>query len=220
MVRIAFAGKMGSGKTTRAVYLVKRYGFIKLSFAHNVYNFAERIFGNHDRKTLQFFGEMCREYDPECWIKLLDKELRKYPDKDVVIDDCRYPNEAKYLFEHGFIIIMLVCDEKERIRRVKELGKYYEGCENNPSEKSVDAIPTEYIYDVWDTSGDLNYGILDGFVREIRMRDKSCSNCVYYREDGKVIGKGGMCDKRGLNRIVFAYNVCDEWRDRNETTNI
>ena len=36
MIKLAFMGKMGSGKTTAAKYLVEEYGFVKLSFADPV----------------------------------------------------------------------------------------------------------------------------------------------------------------------------------------
>ena len=108
---VAFSGKIGSGKTTCAQYLETRYDFKRVSFAHALKRIAVNEFGwdgkkdGGGRKLLQKIGEVARDYLPNIWIEKLEESLFDVGGDFVVIDDCRYVNEAEWVrSEGGFLV--------------------------------------------------------------------------------------------------------------------
>ena len=115
-IRIAFVGKIGTGKTTLAEYLNHQYGCKKLSFADAVKDMATRYFGmtTKSRELLQILGtDVCRKIDPDVWVRLLMTKIDYGPYLHIVIDDCRFHNEAKALKVRNFTLIRLVGKHKE-----------------------------------------------------------------------------------------------------------
>jgi len=120
---LGLTGLKGSGKTTIADEL-----------PHPVYSFADKIrdvalilFGwsSYDmqdedakeevdsywalspRASMQQIGMMCREqFGSNFWIRAMEKRLIGEPGCNgvVVIDDCRFPNEAEWIKQNGVVI--------------------------------------------------------------------------------------------------------------------
>ena len=115
---IGIVGRAGAGKTTAAEYLVKRYGFTRLSYAAPIKNIAKHYFGvtqeeitnkGHDaRRILQSLGELLIGIDPDWLIKCMIGSILD-TDGDIVIDDIRRENEAELLRMNGGTIVRLVC---------------------------------------------------------------------------------------------------------------
>ena len=61
------------------------------------------------RWVLQFWGtEVCRKaFHDDIWIASLENKLRNSTD-DVVISDCRFPNEIKSIWDAGGIVVRVV----------------------------------------------------------------------------------------------------------------
>ena len=130
---IAICGFQGAGKDTLADILIKKYDFVKLSFAGIVKDVASVIFG-WDRKMLegdtissrvwreqvdewwakrlnmpqltpryilQYFGtDLFRNhFHQDIWIACIEKKISQY--KNVVITDCRFPNEINTIKNIG-----------------------------------------------------------------------------------------------------------------------
>jgi len=97
------------------MFLVREYGFVRLSFAAKLKEFAESILirpldKDRDPRFLHMLGEGARFSDEAVWIRLLTWTLRRHEDAGVenfVLDDCRYLNEAQFLRREGFILIRL-----------------------------------------------------------------------------------------------------------------
>ena len=124
-MRIAFSGKICSGKTTAANIVESMLGCeatIKLSVASRVKELATDLFGmeQKDRKLLQVLGQKMKEIDPEVWVRALVKQVNNCGDKHIVIDDLRFPNELRALRENGFIIIRLEIDPELQLKRIKD----------------------------------------------------------------------------------------------------
>jgi len=132
---VGISGKRGAGKTTAADYLVKMYGFTKVSFAallkeqakllfpfsrEQLYGSAkEKKYKKYDWTPRDFmikFGQFLRYWDQDYWIKYALLECEKHD--RVVIDDLRYQNEANILKAAGAKLI--------RIRRYKNDNPFFD----------------------------------------------------------------------------------------------
>lgn len=99
---IGLCGLPRAGKDTVADYLVKEYGFIKISFAEGVYKVAQDIFDmkEKDRDLLIAVGQKMREIDPRVWIKQAEKRIeeeRARGNNRFVISDMRFLNEYDWI---------------------------------------------------------------------------------------------------------------------------
>lgn len=133
-MRIALIGLKRSGKDTFADIACNEYDFVKMAFADELKKTAQHLFPdefvNNSKpvELLQWFGQTMRERDAEVWIKLLDRKLENYSLMDtfydqssnIIVTDCRYPNEVKYLKSKGFTIVQIVVDFREIYRRCAE----------------------------------------------------------------------------------------------------
>lgn len=205
-MRVAFIGKMGSGKTT-ATSILEGYGFTTKSFATPVKQIAANLMNNvlcytvfhpdndpatYDppfytvdrinkekghptiRKLLQEIGtEIGREYTgyENIWVDHLVSSLEN--DQYIMVDDCRFPNEADALRSAGFKIIRIERRDAERMNylysRVLDANPYLTHDEisarvvemtNHPSEQAlVSYIPDAII---------LNYGTIEDLEKLIR----------------------------------------------------
>lgn len=155
-MRIGLTGKGGSGKSTIAKYLAKKYGAPIFSFATPIKNFTYAIFGrdldrNKEkyRRFMQVVGSEVRRVDPAAWIEYLDYYLwpRMVQGYNLVVDDVRFLNEAEYLRKQGFMLIRVV-------GRSKVLG----AASAHVSETEQDEIEADFTLD---NSGSLEETIED-----------------------------------------------------------
>ncbi len=138
---IGISGKLNSGKTTLANYIVNEYKYTKYSFADPLKKGLMEIFGfEYDqvyttkgketldkywnitpRDTMQYFGttifrnninKLIPEMNENFWVNRFKKN---YKGEYLVIDDVRFINEINIIKELGGIII--------RINRNNELNK-------------------------------------------------------------------------------------------------
>ena len=107
---IGFFGVARSGKSTAAHYAAE--WFRKRDYTAQVRSFAGPLKeglaemgiekDTHPelyRHAAQYMGtEICRDYDPDWWVKQMDRCINNLPEDGVVlIDDCRFQNEFEYL---------------------------------------------------------------------------------------------------------------------------
>ena len=124
MTKIAITGKMCSGKTTIANYLIeKNKNFVKISFADKVKEIAKDLFDMKDknRHLLQSIGTKMREIKEDVWACYTVKKACKQD--FVIIDDLRYKNEFNQVKDAGFILIKLKISKKLQVDRLKNLYK-------------------------------------------------------------------------------------------------
>jgi len=113
-IRIAFTGKTRSGKTTSANYLLRTYGFTKISFTGKLIEFAHEFFpdrfekGEKPQDLIQALREKLREIDPNVWIKYVTRKIETLPkDADIVIDDLHFLNKYNAIKSLGFLVVHL-----------------------------------------------------------------------------------------------------------------
>ncbi|CAB4125846.1 hypothetical protein UFOVP181_392 [uncultured Caudovirales phage] len=82
------------------------------------------------RWVLQYWGtEVCRKgFHDDMWIASLENKLRNSTD-DIVISDCRFPNEIKSIREAGGIVI--------RVKRGEDPDWYKDACDMNAGDKCL-----------------------------------------------------------------------------------
>ena len=119
---IGISGKAQSGKDTVGATLVNKHGFIRVASADALKRIAMRTFnwdGAKDargRKFLQDLATAVRGYDPDFWINITFQEIERqqknnntFPlqERNFVITDVRYTNEADYLKKAGAILLRI-----------------------------------------------------------------------------------------------------------------
>lgn len=114
---IGFSGRMYSGKSEAAKYLVSK-GFTKVAFADSLKAICKMVGwdGEKDargRKLLQDLGMVVRTYNKDAWVNMLPKLVG-----DVVVDDIRFLNKANLIKQSGGYIVQMERFKNPWYRRV------------------------------------------------------------------------------------------------------
>lgn len=126
---VAFTGRAGSGKSTAAARLVKRHGYQRVRFTGPLKAMlaalgctseqidgseketpCELLGGKTPRHAMQTLGsEWGRDLiAPDLWIRAWQAALAHVPvGVPVVVDDCRFPNEAAAIRAAGGVIVAI-----------------------------------------------------------------------------------------------------------------
>ncbi len=114
---IGAVGKIGSGKTTVAKWLEDEFGFKRFAFADSLREYIDKYFKinpnnkQKNRFVLQGLGEFVRnEIDEDFWIKKLHEQIVYFSKDNVIIEDVRYFNEAKYIKNNGGFLLKIERD--------------------------------------------------------------------------------------------------------------
>lgn len=154
---IGLCGKKISGKSTVAS-MFEEHGFREISFADPLKNIAiefgftkDQVYYNKNEKNelwgicarefLQTFGtEIGRDYLPtllpnmkHVWIRLMEDTIQKNIGENIVISDCRFPDEIELVRKYGGSIV--------EIRRNKVEAKYSQ----HSSENSLYDLNPNYV---------------------------------------------------------------------------
>ena len=140
-MRVAFSGRARAGKN-KAAELLQNQGFIELRFSDKLYEIHDKVFemvGAPVQKCgplLQIIGtEVGRNYDPDIWVKHFQSKLDSLPaNTDVVVTDCRFPNEVDVLKRNGFKVI--------RVHRINRPATGRD--DNHISETALDYYDFDY----------------------------------------------------------------------------
>ena len=121
-MKIAFIGKLCSGKSYAAKYLKDKYGYEILSFGGPVKKFASEIFNlkHKDRKTIQDFAQSLKKINKDVWVNYLLRNLENIETNNIVIDDLRFHNEQDALKKKSFIFIKISIDPKLQEERIEK----------------------------------------------------------------------------------------------------
>lgn len=166
---IGLSGKQRVGKDTCGHWLEVKHEFDRISFAALLKKFARRFgwSGKKDdkgRRFLQDLGMVVRQYDENFWIDEAFREIakleKKTGQKDFVVTDVRFSNEARVIKGVGGVIV--------RITRPDEITD-----DSHASETELDDYPFDYVIE--SVHGDLNslYARVDEVVAKERIRELS-----------------------------------------------
>lgn len=199
---IGLVGRAQSGKSTAAKYLIKEYGFIQTAFAEPLKQMILKAgMATHEelyhKKTemsrwlMKKIGtEIFREQvDPDYWIKAmqyhLDLTIKENPSKKIIIDDIRFPNEAKLLMDCYNCTLI-------RIERINNDGSYFidsDAGEIHKSESQIDSIPVNQI--IIARSGEIEK-IQDGINSIYKLINGVLKNRIKERNMYKLIISDGL----------------------------
>lgn len=148
-MKIAICGKMCSGKSTIADYIMRtQSGYQKYSFAQKVKELCVELFNmkTKDRPLLINFANKMRDIDPDVWINQVLQQTKGK--ENCIIDDLRYQNEVDSLIKDGWIIIQLNISytlQRERLINVYPHDyKEHLQVTNHISEKNQFIFPEGY----------------------------------------------------------------------------
>lgn len=153
VIKLAFIGKLRSGKDTAATRLVTQYGFQSFAFGTALKASAHDIFPDVPRtpkpRALYQFMNVMRDYDPDVWIKHVERSveyaLDKRTTKGIVITDARQANEIEWARNNGFTIVRVTAPEHVRIARAQAVGDVFDyEALTHPTETEVDGFDADY----------------------------------------------------------------------------
>lgn len=176
---IGIVGHAQSGKDTIADYLVKNYGFTKLSFATKVKKITKSLFNipNNTAKTtqlplwgmtyrdlLQQVGSKLREIHPDIWVnpiigEILVCNIFGNSSENFAISDVRYLNELNAIRQEGGKLIKIIRTNFVTDLTIEE--------EKHPSETELNNVPnSEFNLVITAESGDIHkiYMGIDKFM--------------------------------------------------------
>lgn len=121
-MKIAICGKMCSGKTTIANYIMRTFpGYKKYSFGQKVKDLCVELFNmkEKDRSLLIKFANSMREIDSNVWINQVLKVTKG--EDNCIIDDVRYQNEVDALIKDGWSFIQINIPYELQTNRIIKL---------------------------------------------------------------------------------------------------
>jgi hypothetical protein len=160
-VAILVSGKAGVGKTTLSNYLkdylVNRYKGVKVGifpFATRLKQIArllswDGVKDSKGRSLLQKLGQLARAYNEDIWVKStiegLVESSPNYPYHVIIVDDWRFPNEAKFISNCPLYLLVRVRIEAPSREILKGTPEYDEESETSlptgePGKHDYDAV--------------------------------------------------------------------------------
>lgn len=157
-IRIGLSGKMASGKSLVAQYLVYQHGFWELAFADKLKQITADLFPQYchkkDRWLMIQVGECLRELDPMVWVRYLLKDvgLLLYEigegEVDIVVSDVRFLPEYQALKRFGFTLVRMKASRESRLGYIRQADPDMPlVLLDDPSEKVLDDMPFDYVID-------------------------------------------------------------------------
>ena len=150
-VRIAIAGKMGSGKSALANELARALGARRVSFATKVREVVRDLYGPGNEKNRHLMtgvGMGLRAVDADTWVNAVRRTVARYPDASWVLDDLRFPNELNALRADGWVVVRLAVDAETRSERIlrrcggdADAARGQEAYAGHASETALDLTP-------------------------------------------------------------------------------
>lgn len=141
-MRVYIAGRRGAGKTTAAWILQEWFGADVVRITDPIYEIARAYFGmeGKDRLLLQKLGDAFRAVDPAWLAKHAARTLegRAVPDRMLVIEGVRTPEEAVWLNANGWTGVLVTAPDS--VRLVRRSGEPEE-VDRHHTETAVDSLP-------------------------------------------------------------------------------
>lgn len=127
-MKILLFGLRGCGKDTVTEMLKEKIeGAEQLRIAEFVVKACHALgIENPTRNDLAFVGHDIgrKMIDNDIWAKMAIRYAELNPDKDLIVSDCRYPNEYEGFVNLGFVPVLIETDKEKCIERVIKRDGY------------------------------------------------------------------------------------------------
>jgi len=130
-MRVAFGCESRVGKDTACDVLKNMFGGVILHFSYPLYEIlynSQTTLGfphKKDRVFLQWVGtEWARNQDPNCFVRLLENEIKENFDKNIFVADIRFPNELEMLKKNDFICCRIIRNDKPNVENVQHSSEH------------------------------------------------------------------------------------------------
>ena len=75
------------------------------------------------REMMQEYGQFFRTIEPDFWVRKLFNVIEDKEYENVIITDCRHPNEVDAIVEHGGYHIKIVRPDKEQVHNEQHISE-------------------------------------------------------------------------------------------------
>lgn len=176
---LGLIGRIGSGKTVAADYLVRKYGVGYLRFSDVLRDILQRIHKPDTRENLQNLGIALRKCFGEGVLAgVLRKDILASTREVIVVDGVRYEDEVQMIKDVGGKIVYVTAPQELRFERTVGRGtrgesgltfQQFRENENRETEKMIDVLGerAEYRIDNTGTVEDLKRKV-DAIVKNVR----------------------------------------------------
>jgi hypothetical protein len=175
---LAFTGRKRCGKSTAAIHLSENFGYLRTSFAGPIKDMMRALHlteaeinghlkeipcdlleGNSPRHGMQTIGyEWGRKMiGDNLWINTWRRGIEKFPANPILVDDCRFHNEADAIKKLGGYIVRVVNPNSNSIASI----------DSHASEAYSETLPCDEII--------LNDGTIDEFLEKVEQVHKNLS---------------------------------------------
>lgn len=149
VMKVAFCGSMGSGKTYAANELSNQTEAKIMSIAKPIKEIVSDM-GHRGRSSHIMVATVGRQINRRLWIDKLMDRIEKYKQagtENIIVDDVRFENEAKTLKDAGFTLVYLDTPWHVRFQRIRErtddLNEHIQWFAH-PSEVALETIDKSY----------------------------------------------------------------------------
>jgi len=128
MYNLGLIGRAYSGKSSIARVFEDEFHYTRLSFATPIKKIT-KYFGDDGkskgkwRKTyIELSLLLKRSFGDDIFLKGMERQMMSVPGK-IVVDDVRYPYEAEFLLERGFLLVYVETPKDILIQRMLDAGE-------------------------------------------------------------------------------------------------
>jgi len=168
---LGLIGRIGSGKTVVADYLVEKYGAEYLRFSDVLRDILARVHKLDTRENLQNMGLALRKsFGEGILAETLREDILKSSSKLVVVDGVRYEDEYDMIKEVGGRLVYVTAPDKTRYKRTVKRGTRGEADITFEQFMASEKKETERLIDILGGKADYrieNTGTLDDLRKRV-----------------------------------------------------
>lgn len=122
---IGLAGEIGSGKSTVAGYIVKKYNGSYYRFSEMLRDVLKRIYLPNSRENMNTLSTTLRQsFGEDIFSKVIAEDVKKDDREIIAIDGIRRLDDIQHLKEiNGFVFLYIEVDLEKRFERIKKRGE-------------------------------------------------------------------------------------------------